>query len=76
MAEARSSSPAQFDPAAYWHDEWAHILAKREREARFHPSRHRYTTHSTYTGKHCAMCGRPEGDHSAQPPPDREEPRG
>lgn len=33
----------------------------------FHPFNHRYTTHATYTGPGCAICGRPPADHQQQP---------
>lgn len=31
---------------------------------RFHPSKHYFTTHRTYTGVGCAMCGKPEAVHA------------
>lgn len=29
----------------------------------FHPLNHRYTTHVTYAGPGCAICGKPLADH-------------
>ena len=63
-----------FDAQGYWEGNWDRIQIKRRLSEQYHPSNHKYTTHPTYTGKYCCMCGKPLDERALENLNEEDEP--